>query len=148
MRYLSELIFFSLSTQIIRATTFRMNNGKQNKTSAVSIYVKIFSLIFLSLCVSICIYFSLVLQGFWISAIASQTGSCNLVIYKNILLCNYWSMLLEIITWITIIYVPLVIVGMIIIVVIAFVVLVAVAIFLCGFSIPILILMGEFFNHY
>ena len=134
--------FSSLRTNSIQ---IRMPYYQSNKTSAVSIYIKILGLIFVFLCVLICIYYLLVLQGFWISAIASQSGTCNLMIYKNKLTCDYWSMFLEIVTWITIIYGSVVIIGTTIIVVIAFFTIVG---FFCGLSIPILILMGEFFNRY
>ena len=47
-------------------------------------------------------YFLLIFNSFWIAAIASQSGMCNLIIFKNAIACNYWSMLLEIFLWITI----------------------------------------------
>lgn len=57
----------------------------------------------------IIIYLLLLVNSFWISALASQTGVCNLVLLKGKMVCGYWPMVLEIVIWETIFCSPLII---------------------------------------
>lgn len=47
----------------------------------------------------------LILNCFWVASVASQAGQCNLVIWTN-LTCGFWSMFLEVVTFVSIIALP------------------------------------------
>lgn len=76
------------------------SNWKESGMALVSWFITFGCLVCMPL-----LYGFLILNCFWIAAVASQSGICKLAIWSS-LTCNYWSMFLEVVTFVTIIAIP------------------------------------------
>ena len=55
------------------------------------------------ICITVFMFY--IVHVFWIAAVASQSGSCHLIIYHT-MVCTYWTMVLEVFTWMLFPFVP------------------------------------------